>query len=119
MLVESQIARIAETAATLVKSLPDLEPKQPNIKKKICKELEVSIPIWGASCQGCPRFLQQTPPDLKTPFAFKYSFSYLISPGSGNNIRAKSRFLLLTADKLFPDRDGDVGRGAEQENGRN
>ena len=45
MLVESQIARIAETAATLVKSLPDLEPKQPNIKKKICKELEVSIPI--------------------------------------------------------------------------
>ena len=45
VLVESQIARIAETAATLVKSLPDLEPKQPNIKKKICKELEVSIPI--------------------------------------------------------------------------
>jgi len=40
VLVESQIARIAETAATLVKSLPDLEPKQPNIKKKICKELE-------------------------------------------------------------------------------
>ena len=46
VLVESQIARIAETAATLVKSLPDLEPKQPNIKKKICKELEVSTPIW-------------------------------------------------------------------------
>ena len=46
VLVESQIARIAETAATLVKSLPDLEPKQPNIKKKICKELEVSSPIW-------------------------------------------------------------------------
>ena len=45
VLVESQIARIAETAATLVKSLPDLEPKQPNIKKKICKELEVSSPI--------------------------------------------------------------------------
>jgi len=40
VLVESQISRIAETAATLVKSLPDLEPKQPNIKKKICKELE-------------------------------------------------------------------------------
>ena len=45
VLVESQISRIAETAATLVKSLPDLEPKQPNIKKKICKELEVSTPI--------------------------------------------------------------------------
>ena len=43
VLVESQIARIADTAATLVKSLPDLEPKQPNIKKKICKELEVSL----------------------------------------------------------------------------
>merc|ERR1719400_1789220 len=43
VLVESQIARIAETAATLVKSLPDLEPKQPNIKKKICKELETNF----------------------------------------------------------------------------
>ena len=44
VLVESQIQRIAETAAILVKSLPDLEPKTPNIKKKICKELEVSNP---------------------------------------------------------------------------
>ena len=45
VLVESQIQRIAETAAALVKSLPvaELEPKQPNAKKKICKELEVSI----------------------------------------------------------------------------
>ena len=44
VLVESQIQRIAETAAALVKSLPvaELEPKQPNAKKKICKELEVS-----------------------------------------------------------------------------
>jgi len=42
VLVESQIQRIADTAATLVKSLPvaELEPKQPNAKKKICKELE-------------------------------------------------------------------------------
>jgi hypothetical protein len=44
VLVESQIQRIADTAGALVKSLPvsDLEPKQPNAKKKICKELEVS-----------------------------------------------------------------------------
>jgi len=42
VLVESQIQRIADTASALVKSLPDLEPKQPNAKKKICKELEVS-----------------------------------------------------------------------------
>ena len=44
VLVESQIQRIADTAAALVKSLPvaELEPKQPNAKKKICKELEVS-----------------------------------------------------------------------------
>jgi len=40
VLVESQIQRIADTASALVKSLPDLEPKQPNAKKKICKELE-------------------------------------------------------------------------------
>ena len=42
--MESQIQRIADTAGSLVKSLPvsDLEPKQPNAKKKICKELEVS-----------------------------------------------------------------------------
>ena len=45
VLVESQIQRIADTAAALVKSLPvaELEPKQPNAKKKICKDLEVSI----------------------------------------------------------------------------
>lgn len=44
VLVESQIQRIADTAASIVKSLPvaELEPKQPNAKKKICKELEVS-----------------------------------------------------------------------------
>ena len=42
VLMESQIQRIADTACALVKSLPDLEPKQPNAKKKICKELEVS-----------------------------------------------------------------------------
>lgn len=41
--MEGQIQRIAETAATLVKSLPDLEPKQPTIKKKICKELETNF----------------------------------------------------------------------------
>jgi len=41
VLVESQIQRIADTASALVKSLPDLEPKQPNVKKKICKELEI------------------------------------------------------------------------------
>jgi hypothetical protein len=41
VLVESQIQRISDTAAALVKSLPDLEPKQPNAKKKVCKELEV------------------------------------------------------------------------------
>jgi len=43
VLVESQIQRIADTAGALVKSLPvsDLEPKQPNAKKKICKELEI------------------------------------------------------------------------------
>ena len=44
VLVESQIQRIADTAAALIKSMPlaELEPKQPNAKKKICKELEVS-----------------------------------------------------------------------------
>ncbi len=42
ILVEAQIQRIAETALALVKSLPDLEPKHPHLKKKICKELEVS-----------------------------------------------------------------------------
>lgn len=41
--MESQIQRIADAAAALVKSLPDLEPKQPNAKKKICKELEVKL----------------------------------------------------------------------------
>ena len=45
VLVESQIQRIADAAAALVKSLPDLEPKQPNVKKKICKELEVGFKI--------------------------------------------------------------------------
>lgn len=38
--MESQIQRISDTAAALVKALPDLEPKQPNTKKKICKELD-------------------------------------------------------------------------------
>ena len=44
VLVESQIQRISDTAASIVKALPvaELEPKQPNAKKKICKELEVS-----------------------------------------------------------------------------
>lgn len=45
VLVESQIQRIADTASALIKSLPvsDLEPKQPNAKKKICKELEIVL----------------------------------------------------------------------------
>merc|ERR1719244_79924 len=43
VLDETQIQKIADTAAELVKSLPDLEPKQPNVKKKICKELEMII----------------------------------------------------------------------------
>merc|ERR1712106_479006 len=48
VLVESQIQRIADTAGALVKSLPvsDLEPKQPNAKKKICKELEKNVCIF-------------------------------------------------------------------------
>eukprot|EP00092_Neocalanus_flemingeri_P007247 GFUD01007827.1.p1 GENE.GFUD01007827.1~~GFUD01007827.1.p1 ORF type:complete len:656 (-),score=121.96 GFUD01007827.1:1816-3783(-) len=48
VLVESQIQRIADTAGALVKSLPvsDLEPKQPNAKKKICKELEKNLCIF-------------------------------------------------------------------------
>ena len=50
VLVESQIQRIADTAAALVKSLPvaELEPKQPNAKKKICKELEVSLKLTAS-----------------------------------------------------------------------
>ena len=56
VLVESQIQRIADTAASIVKSLPvaELEPKQPNAKKKICKELEVSKLIISCSdsCQS-------------------------------------------------------------------
>jgi hypothetical protein len=50
--MEGQIQRIAETASTLVKSLPDLEPKQPTIKKKICKELEVSMASSDTSAAG-------------------------------------------------------------------
>ena len=55
VLVESQIQRIADTAATIVKALPvaELEPKQPNAKKKICKELEVSKLIISCS-DSCP-----------------------------------------------------------------
>jgi hypothetical protein len=47
VLIEAQIQRIAETALALVKSLPDLEPKHPHLKKKICKELEVQIQFYG------------------------------------------------------------------------
>lgn len=41
VLVETQIIRIAETAASIVKALPpEIEVKTPNNKKKISKELE-------------------------------------------------------------------------------
>ncbi|KAG1701733.1 NGFI-A-binding protein 1 [Nymphon striatum] len=40
VLVESQIQRLSESAGHLVKSLPSFEPKPPNNKKKICKEVE-------------------------------------------------------------------------------
>uniref|UniRef100_A0A8D8XVK9 NGFI-A-binding protein homolog n=2 Tax=Cacopsylla melanoneura TaxID=428564 RepID=A0A8D8XVK9_9HEMI len=40
VLVESQIAKLAEIAEQLVKALPHLEPKAQNSKKKICKDLE-------------------------------------------------------------------------------
>ncbi|CAM1314400.1 Uncharacterised protein g6536 [Pycnogonum litorale] len=40
VLVESQIQRLSESAGILIKSLPSYEPKAPNNKKKICKELE-------------------------------------------------------------------------------
>jgi len=41
VLVEAQIARLAEAADHLVRSLPQFEPKPHNTKKKICKDLEV------------------------------------------------------------------------------
>ena len=50
VLIESQIQRIADTALALVKSLPDLEPKHPHLKKKICKELEVSYRFTIVQC---------------------------------------------------------------------
>jgi len=61
VLVEAQIQRIAETAATLVKSLPDLEPKQPNIKKKICKELETNFfqIVMGMSDEDAPKKMNE------------------------------------------------------------
>ncbi|XP_066992843.2 NGFI-A-binding protein homolog [Anabrus simplex] len=40
VLMEAQIARLAEAADQLVRSLPQLEPKPHNAKKKICKDLE-------------------------------------------------------------------------------
>lgn len=43
VLVESQIAKLAEIAERLVKALPHLEPKAQNSKKKICKDLEVRV----------------------------------------------------------------------------
>ncbi|XP_021920371.1 NGFI-A-binding protein homolog isoform X2 [Zootermopsis nevadensis] len=41
VLVETQIARLAEAADHLVRSLPQFEPKPHNTKKKICKDLEM------------------------------------------------------------------------------
>ncbi|XP_069688585.1 NGFI-A-binding protein homolog isoform X1 [Periplaneta americana] len=41
VLVEAQIARLAEAADHLVRSLPQFEPKPHNTKKKICKDLEM------------------------------------------------------------------------------
>ena len=43
VLVPNQIARLAEAAHHLVRSLPHLEPKANNAKKKMCKDLEVNI----------------------------------------------------------------------------
>lgn len=40
VLVPNQIARLAEAAHRLVRSLPHLEPKANNAKKKMCKDLE-------------------------------------------------------------------------------
>lgn len=42
-LLESQIAKLAAAAERLSKHLPQFEPKPHNAKKKMCKELEVSI----------------------------------------------------------------------------
>ncbi|RWS28467.1 NGFI-A-binding protein 1-like protein, partial [Leptotrombidium deliense] len=40
VLVESQIQRLSEAAELLVKSLPPMDPKLANNKKRISKELE-------------------------------------------------------------------------------
>lgn len=43
ILLESQVARLAEVADMLVRTLPQLEPRQHNAKKRACKELEVQL----------------------------------------------------------------------------
>ncbi|XP_046987015.1 NGFI-A-binding protein homolog [Schistocerca americana] len=40
VLLEAQVARLAEAADALVRSLPHLEPRHHNPKKKVCKDLE-------------------------------------------------------------------------------
>ena len=81
VLVESQIQRIADTAGALVKSLPvsDLEPKQPNAKKKICKELEVSKLIISLGsrvvtcCEGGVKVCTSSnPSSIQTWTKFKF-----------------------------------------------
>ncbi|XP_049964088.1 NGFI-A-binding protein homolog [Schistocerca serialis cubense] len=40
VLLEAQVSRLAEAADALVRSLPHLEPRHHNPKKKVCKDLE-------------------------------------------------------------------------------
>lgn len=43
VLLQSQVQRLSDAAERLVATLPPLDPKPHNIKKKICKNLEVSV----------------------------------------------------------------------------
>ena len=42
-LKESEIVALAEAAARMVQKLPHYEPKRMNLKKQICREIEVTI----------------------------------------------------------------------------
>lgn len=49
VLVESQIQRIADTAASIIKNMPaSFDHKLPSNKKKISKELEVAFSVYNA-----------------------------------------------------------------------
>lgn len=52
VLVESQISKITELAKDLVSQIPHFEPKPHNRKKKICRNLDVSILLVCGFCDA-------------------------------------------------------------------